>query len=54
MKIYLCTDGVCIPPKCPYVDVKKEYVVIGEENNFCRLTKEQFKILKEKIISIDI
>ena len=48
MKIVLCTDGSCIPPKCPVVDVQENQVTIGENENTCILTKEQFNILKEK------
>lgn len=51
MKVVLCTDDVCIPPKCPVVDVQEDKVVIGEKENVCTLTKEQFGILKKKILS---
>jgi hypothetical protein len=54
MKIVLCTDDVCIPPKCPVVDVQEDKVVIGEKENVCTLTKEQFGILKKKILSNEI
>ena len=33
MKIILCREGVCIPPKCPVVDVQEDQVVIGEKDN---------------------
>ena len=49
MKIVLCNDSVCIPPKCPIVDVQEDKVVIGEKDNVCILTKEQFNILKDNI-----
>ena len=49
MKIVLCIDGVCIPPKCPVVDIQDDKVIIGEKDNICTLTREQFDILKEKI-----
>ena len=49
MKIVLCEDGVCDPPKCPVVDVQENQVTIGEKDNVCTLTREQFDILKEKI-----
>jgi len=49
MKVVLCNDSVCIPPKCPVVEVQEDKVVIGEKENVCTLTKEQFDILKEKI-----
>lgn len=51
MAVVLCNDGVCDPPKCPIVDVKDDCVVIGEKENTCTLTHEQFDILKEKIKS---
>ena len=49
MAVVLCTDGVCDPPKCPVVDVQGDKVIIGEKDNICTLTREQFDILKEKI-----
>jgi len=49
MAVVLCIDGTCIPPKCHVVDVQENQVVIGEKNNVCTLTREQFDILKEKI-----
>ena len=54
MKIVLCIDGSCIPPKCPVVDVQDNQVVIGEKDNICTLTREQFDILKEKIKNDEI
>lgn len=54
MKIILCEDGVCDPPKCPIVDVQDDKVIIGENENACTLTKEQFNILKEKIKNNEI
>ena len=49
MKVVLCNDGTCVPPKCQVVDVQDTQVVIGEKDNVCTLTKEQFDILKDKI-----
>jgi hypothetical protein len=49
MTIVLCNEGSCIPPKCPIVEVREDCVVIGEKENTCTLTREQFDILKEKI-----
>lgn len=49
MSEVLCTDDSCVPPKCPVVDVKEDEVIIGEKDNVCTLTKEQFGILKDKI-----
>ena len=49
MKIVLCNEGSCVPPKCPVVDVQDNCVIIGEKDNICTLTREQFNILKDKI-----
>lgn len=54
MKIVLCNDGVCVPSKCPVVDVQKDKVIIGEKQNVCTLTKAQFNILKQKIKNDEI
>jgi len=49
MVVVLCNDDTCVPPKCPIVDVQEDKVIIGEKDNVCTLTREQFNILKEKI-----
>jgi hypothetical protein len=54
MRIVLCNDNVCIPPKCPVVDIQDDKVVIGEKDNVCTLTKEQFGILKKAILNKQI
>jgi hypothetical protein len=54
MRIVLCTDDTCVPPKCPTVDVHGDTVTIGEKSNVCTLTREQFDILKEKIKNNEI
>jgi len=54
MKIVLCSDGTCVPPKCPVVDVQKDRVDIGEKQNVCVLTRKQFDILKQKIRNNEI
>ena len=54
MTIVLCNDGTCVPPKCPVVYVQENSVIIGEKENVCTLTKEQFDILKEKIKNDEI
>ncbi|MBN2604167.1 MAG: hypothetical protein JXA91_08560 [Candidatus Thermoplasmatota archaeon] len=54
MRIVLCNDGVCDPPKCPVVDIQDNQVTIGEKDNVCTLTREQFDILKEKIKNNEI
>lgn len=51
MKIVkLCREGTC----CPAVRVLEDRVEIGESENTCVLTVDQFEILKEKIISKEI
>lgn len=45
MKVYLCGERGC----CPYVEIKDNEVIIGEEGNIFKLTIEQFNALKEKI-----
>jgi hypothetical protein len=54
MKVVLCSEGSCVPQKCPVVDVQEDKVVIGEKQNICTLTREQFDILKEKIKNNEI
>ena len=54
MKIILCTEGSCVPQKCPAVDVQEDKVIIGEKDNICTLTRPQFDILKQKILSGEI
>lgn len=50
MRVYLCGERGC----CPYVEIKENEVIIGEGENICKLTKEQFNELKEKIIRGEI
>ena len=54
MKVTLCIGDVCIPEKCPVVDVQEDKVIIGEKKNICTLTREQFDILKEKVKNDEI
>ena len=54
MKVVLCDDGVCTPPKCPVVDIQSDKVIIGEKQNVCTLTGSQFDILKQKILDGEI
>jgi len=54
MKVVLCDDGVCTPPKCPVVDIQSDKVIIGEKQNVCTLTRTQFDILKQKILNGEI
>jgi len=51
MKIVrLCAKGSC----CPVVKVGGKYVEIGEKDNSCRLTIEQWKALKQKILKKEL
>jgi hypothetical protein len=45
MKVYLCKEKGC----CPSVEIGENEVRIGEEGNYCTLSKEEFNSLKEKI-----
>ena len=46
MKIVtLCQEGSC----CPVVKIGKDHVEIGEKDNVCVLTKNEWETLKEKI-----
>ena len=47
MKVYLCHTDSC----CPAVEITDSGVRIGEAENTCTLTKEQWNILVEKITS---
>lgn len=49
MKIVLCNDGVCVPPKCPVIDIQDDIVTFSENNEKFTMTREQFDVLKEKI-----
>ncbi len=51
MKIVsLCDAGPC----CPVVKITDERVEIGERDNTCVLTKEQWETLREKILNKDL
>ncbi len=51
MKIVtLCREGSC----CPIVKVTDEYVEIGEKDNICTLTREQWETLKDKILKEEL
>ena len=54
MKVSLCIGDVCIPSKCPEVDIQEDKVIIGEKQNICTLTRPQFEILRKKILSGEI
>jgi len=48
--VSLCQQGSC----CPVVRFTGESVEIGEKDNLCVLTKEQWEILKGKVLSREI
>jgi hypothetical protein len=48
--IVLCREGSC----CPVVRICDQKVEIGEDDNLCTLTREQWEILKEKILNSEI
>ncbi len=51
MKIVtLCREGSC----CPVVKIADDHVEIGEKENVCVLTKDQWDTLKGKIINREI
>ncbi len=48
--VKLCKEGSC----CPEVKITDAKVTIGEKENTCTLTREQWEILKEKILSKEL
>lgn len=44
--VTLCNSGAC----CPVVKISDQRVEIGEEDNLCVLTVEQWETLKSKIL----
>ncbi|HEX7365247.1 MAG TPA: hypothetical protein VF366_08790 [Dehalococcoidia bacterium] len=51
MKIVtLCKEGSC----CPVVKISEDKVEIGEKDNLCILTVEQWETLKEKILNQEL
>lgn len=51
MKIVnLCSAGSC----CPVVKITNTYVEIGEAENTCVLTMEQWETLKQKVLKEEI
>jgi len=47
MKVYLCGEKGC----CPYVEVSDSEAIIGEAGNMCRLSRDEFDSLKERIVN---
>lgn len=54
MKVSLCIGEVCVPAKCPEVDIQEDKVIIGEKKNVCILTRAQFEVLRKKILNGEI
>ena len=51
MKIVrLCREGSC----CPVVKIADTRVEIGEKDNTCILTREQWETLKDKILKKEL
>lgn len=51
MKIVnLCEPGTC----CPVVKLSDEQVEIGEKGNLCILKKDEWEVLKKKILNGEI
>ena len=48
--VKLCKEGSC----CPVVRITDTRVEIGEKDNTCVLTLEQWGILKEKVLSKEL
>jgi len=48
--ITLCKEGSC----CPVVKVADTKVEIGEKDNLCILTREQWETLKTKILNKEL
>jgi hypothetical protein len=48
--VKLCREGSC----CPEVQITDTEVTIGEDQNICKLTPDQWQILKEKVLSKEI
>ena len=48
--VSLCSEGGC----CPVVRVTDAQVEIGEKDNTCVLTKEQWETLKDKILKKEL
>jgi hypothetical protein len=51
MKIVtLCSQGQC----CPVLKIMDDRVEIGEDENTCVLTMEQWKTLKERVLNKEV
>ena len=47
--VELCGSG-----HCPVVKIDDEHVEIGEKSNVCVLTRDEWEILKQKILNREI
>ena len=47
--VNLCSSGCC-----PVVKIDEERVEIGEKDNFCVLTKDEWDTLKQKILNEEL
>ncbi len=47
--VELCGSG-----HCPVVKIADEHVQIGEKDNVCVLTKNEWEVLKQKILNREI
>ncbi len=45
MKVYLCGKNGC----CPSVEVLNDQILIGEDDNTCILSREQWNDLVDKV-----
>jgi len=45
--VTLCQEGSC----CPIIKINDEQVEIGETGNLCVLNKDEWEVLKKKILS---
>ena len=48
--VSLCGKGSC----CPEVKVDEERVEIGEQDNLCVLTIDEWQVLKQKVLDGEI
>lgn len=48
--ITLCSQGTC----CPVLKIMDDRVEIGEDENICVLTMEQWTTLKERVLNKEV
>ena len=46
--------NLCGSEHCPVVKLDDDHVEIGEKDNTCVLTKDEWEVLKEKILNKEI